>query len=95
MHVQHRRDHAVHQELVAQDAIQVEQIERQQMAGGVEAAIGKQHGDVEFAAGKMEPGSLVAGVELIEQQEESGQPFVGILRGEVHAMVVVPQGTVV
>src|SRR5438094_8807935 len=39
----------------------------------------------------MEPGALIAGVELVEQQKESGQPLVDILRREIHAVVVIPK----
>src|SRR5258708_40236143 len=87
VNVQHGLDHSVHQELVAQDAVQVEQIERQQAASRVEAPVGKQHGDVVGAAGEVESSGLVAGVELIEQEVEPCQALVGILRREVHAVV--------
>jgi len=38
--VQEWLNHAIDQELVAQDAVQIEQIERQQSGSGVEAPVG-------------------------------------------------------
>src|SRR5438552_8043293 len=90
--VQHRLDLAVDRELVAQDAVQVEQVEKQEACPRIEALVGKYHGDVERGeARQMEAGVLVAGVELVEEEVEPGQPFVDVLRGEVHAVVVVPE----
>ena len=39
-----------------------------------------------------EPGVLVAGVEVVEDDVEPGEPLVGVLRRVVDAMVVIPQG---
>src|SRR5215469_16510933 len=41
----------------------------------------------------MESRRFVASVELVEKAIEANQPFVGILRGEVHAVVVIPERT--
>ena len=39
----------------------------------------------------METGFFIARVKFIEQAIKANQTLVGVLRGEVHAMVVVPQ----
>src|SRR5437867_4962217 len=84
-------DLAVHEKLVAQDAIEVEQVEEKQTLW-VEHLVGKQQGHVELAAGKMEPGALVPGVQIVAEKDKAGEPLVDVLRGEIHAVVVVPEG---
>src|SRR5438445_10312787 len=39
----------------------------------------------------MEPGTLISGVELIEEQVEAGQALVDVLGSEIDAVVVVPE----
>src|SRR5262245_30357840 len=41
----------------------------------------------------METRGLVACVLVIEEEKEAGKPLVDVLRGEIHAVVVVPKGT--
>jgi len=41
----------------------------------------------------VESGAAVAGIELVEQAIEAHQSLVGILRGEVHTVIVIPQRT--
>ena len=90
--MQHRLDLAVHRELVAQDAVQVEEIEEEQTSPPIEALVGEHHRDVELGeAREMEAGRFVAGVELVEEQVEPRQPLVDVLRGEVDAVVVIPE----
>jgi len=90
--VQHRLDLAVHRELVPQDAVQVEEIEEEETGPPIEALVGEHHGDVELGeAREMEPGTLITGVELIEEQVEAGQALVDVLGSEIDAVVVVPE----
>src|SRR6266436_2553093 len=42
-------------------------------------------------ARKMKAGAFIAGVELVEQAIETQQALVRVLRGKVHAVIVVPQ----
>ena len=85
-------DHAVHQELVAQDTVQVEQIEDQLAGSRVIDLIGEGQRNIKLRiAGQMEAGGLVARIKLIEQQMEPEQALVGVLRGKVHAVVVIPE----
>jgi hypothetical protein len=76
-HVQHRLDHAIHQELVAQDAIGVEGIEYQVAGGGVKATVGKHHRDViGWERGQPEAGGFIAGIGVVEQNVVPHQPFI-------------------
>ena len=90
--MQHRLDHAVDEELVAQDPVEVEKVEGEQLAGRIEALVGEHHRDVIGGeGGQAEARRLVAGVELVEEQVEAGEALVDVLGGEVHAVVVVPE----
>jgi hypothetical protein len=61
-------DLAVHQELVAEEAVGVEGVEGQQPGGGVKQPVGQAQRDVELReAGQVEAGALVAGVEVVEE----------------------------
>jgi len=98
MHLAERLNLAVHGELVAEDAVQIEQVEEHQSIDWIEDLVGEQQRDVEIAgsravrhAGQMEPGGLVAGVGLVVQEIKPGQPLVDVLRRERHAVIVVPQ----
>src|SRR5262249_11000259 len=91
-HVEERLDLAIHQELVAEDAVQVEQVERQQAGGRIVDLVGERQRNIELReTGETESGGFVAGIELVEQAIESEQALVGILRGEIHPVIVVPQ----
>src|SRR6202041_1459321 len=73
------------------DAVQCEQVELQ-IATVVVHLVGKGQRDIKVRkARQMEPGLFVAGIELVEQAVETNQTLVGILRGKVHAVVVIPQ----
>src|SRR5262249_5140062 len=94
LHLEERLDLAVHQELVADDAVEAEEIEGEQSAGGIVHLVGEGQRDVELGeARKVESRALVARVELVEQQVEPEQTLVDVLGREVHAMVVVPECT--
>src|SRR5262249_32784228 len=82
---------AVDQELIAQDTVQVEEIEEQLPGIRIKHFVGEQHGNIELAAGQAEAGSFVAGIKVVEQQVLAHQPFVDILRGKVDAVVVVEE----
>jgi hypothetical protein len=89
--VQERLDYAVYDELVAQDAIKIEQIE-DQVAAGIEYLVCESQWDIEMGeAGKAETGGLITGIKLVEQAVETDQSLVGVLGGEVYAVIVVPQ----
>src|SRR5205807_9288492 len=79
--------------LVTQDDVQVEQIEEQQACGRIEAPVGEQHRNVvSREGGEMESSQFIARVVLgVEQQVKSRQPFVRVLGGEVHPVIVVPE----
>jgi hypothetical protein len=92
MHVQHGLDCAVDQEFVTQDAVEVEGVEDQLSARGVEALVGEHHGYVVVReAGQAEARGLVARVILIEQQVEAREALVDILGREVDAVIVIPE----
>src|SRR4029077_8713452 len=78
--LEERLDLAVDQELVTEDAVEVEQVEDQEAGAGIEHAGGQHQRDIveqrrERVARRLdsrqpEPGGLVAGVELVEQAVE-------------------------
>src|SRR5215813_8148879 len=78
-------DHAVHQELVAQNAIQVEQVKHQGSALGIVDFVGEGQRNIELReAGQMEAGGFIAGItaatsHLAEQAMEPEQAFVSVL----------------
>src|SRR5580692_10374484 len=88
---------AVDQELVAQNSVEAEQIESQQSRGTalrIEQLVGKHHGNVKLGeAGKAEAGGFVTGIEIVEQQISSDEPFVAVLGSMVEAMVVIEERT--
>src|SRR5580658_3693870 len=91
-HLEERLDLAVHQELIADNSIQSEQVKRQQGTFGVIYLIGEDQGDIELReAGQMETRFFIAGVKFVEEAIKAYQPLVSVLRREVHAMIVVPQ----
>ncbi len=91
--VEHRLDLAVDKELISQDAVKVEQVEKQLVIHCIEALVGKHHGNVKLATRKTEPGWVVfvVIVLVVEQGIHPCQSLVDILSGKIHAMVVVPQ----
>ena len=92
--VQIRLDLRIHRHLVAQDPVQVEQVEEELAGGRIEHLVHEEHGDVELAAGQAEPGRLVVGVEqdvVAEERAEGGEHLVRVLRGEVDLVVVIPE----
>src|SRR6202035_6189937 len=83
LHLEEGLDLAVHQELVAQDAVQAEEVEGQLAVRRVVDLVREHQRNVELRiAGKAEAGRLVAGVELVEHEIEAYQPLVGVLRRE-------------
>src|SRR5262249_13189175 len=91
--VQYGLDLAVHQELVAEDTVQVEKIEEQQPGPRIEALVGEHHGDIELGeAREMEASGLVPRVELVKEEVEPGQALVDVLSGEVDTVIVIPEG---
>ena len=90
MDLQEWLDLAVDGELVADDPIEAEQVV-EQLAVGVEDFVAEDHRNIEFAARQPEAGRLVAGVLVVEDEKESGESLVHILRGEIDTMVVIPE----
>ncbi len=91
--MQERLNLAIHQELVAQDAVKAEQVEEQPAIGGIVNLIGEGQRDIKLRkARKMKAGAFIAGVELVEQAIETQQALVRVLRSEIHPVIVIPQG---
>src|SRR5262249_10627726 len=85
-------DHAIDQELVAQDAIQIEQVEHQLSRVRIEDLVIEHQRDIELGeAGQVEARGFVSRIQTVEQTIEPDQALVGVLRGKVHAMIVVPE----
>src|SRR6185295_17700749 len=85
-------DVAVDEKLVAENAVEVEQVEEDLAADRIDDLVVEQQRDVERGETRQaETCRFVAGVELIEQQIEAGQALVDILRREVDAVIVVPE----
>src|SRR6185437_10643923 len=83
-YLQERLDHAVHQELIAQNSIQIEQVEYQLTGLGIENLVGESQRNIElWEAGKTEAGGFIARIQIVEKAIEPEQSFVGVLRGEV------------
>src|SRR5713226_7380314 len=92
LHVEEGLEHTVHQELVAQDAVQIKQIKDQLAGGRIVNLVGEGQLDVKLReAGEMEPGAFVASVKLVEQTVKTEQALVSVLRSKVHAVIVIPQ----
>ena len=90
-------DRAVDQELVAQDSIQIEEVEDQLAALGIINLVGEGQGNIKLReAGQMEPGIFITGItastpNLAEQCMESEQALISVLGGEIHAVIVIPE----
>src|ERR1700741_1345236 len=83
---------SVDKKLVAEDAVTIRQIESQQAIVRIEILVVEHHRNVELRETRQtEAGSFIASIELIEQQVETGETFVGVLGREVDAMIVVPE----
>src|SRR5215471_2807130 len=64
-----RLDLAVDQELITQDAVQVEQVKGQQLRGGIVHLVGKDQRNIALReVWKTESSLIIAGVELVEQE---------------------------
>src|SRR5437867_4285619 len=81
---------SIHEELVAQNAIEIEQVEKKQSIR-VEHPVREQEGYVELVAGQVKPAAFVTRVLVVVEDGEAGEPLVDVLRGEIHAVVVVPE----
>ena len=88
--VQLRLDRAVGAEPVAENAIQVEQVEHQ-LAVLVEHEVVEEDRDVVVAARQAQAGGLVAGVPVVEQVVAAEHALVDVLRGEIEVMVMIPE----
>ena len=88
--VQVRLDGAGGTEPVAQDAIEVEQVE-DGLAGLVEDEIVEEDRDIVFAAGQMQAAAFVAGVLVVEQVVAAEHALVDVLGGEIEMVIMVPQ----
>ena len=63
---------AIHQELVAQDAVKAEQVEEQPAIGGIVNLVSEGQRDIKLRkARKMKASTFIAGVELVEQAIET------------------------
>src|ERR1700752_297064 len=99
MHVDHRLHFAVDEETIAEHAVEVESVKRDDAGLGIVKMIAKEHRHVEVtvvagavAEGRqVETGALVACVVIVEEQVHSGETFVNVLRGEVVHVVVIPE----
>jgi hypothetical protein len=81
---------SVDKKLVSQNAVAVRQIESQHAIVGVEVLVVEHHGDVEIReARKPKAGGFIAGVKLIEEQVETREALVNVLRREVYAVIVI------
>src|SRR5205807_3893932 len=89
--LEERLDLAIDQESIAQNAIGIEQVKECQAGVGIEYLITQHHGNIELAAGQMEPGGFVSGIKLVEQQVLAHQSLVNILGGKVDPVIVIEQ----
>src|SRR5439155_20934273 len=89
-----RLDLAVHHELVAEDAVEVEEVE-EDLSVRIEHLVGEQQRDVELSTRESKGEGvrvvLVARVSLVEEQVEAGESLVDVLRREIETVVVVPE----
>src|SRR5262245_45865407 len=91
-HGEPRLNVAVDEKLVAEDAVEIEQVEENLAADRIDHFVGEQQRDVERRkARQAKPRRFIASVELVEQQVEAGQALVDVLRGEVDTMIVIPE----
>src|SRR6185437_13208740 len=87
-----RLNGAVHQKLIAEDAIQIEQVEYQVACLRIEDLVIESERNIELReAGEAETSGFIAGVKLVEQAIEAEEALVSILRGEIHAVIVIPE----
>src|SRR5205814_9938520 len=90
-HLEEWLDDPVDQQLVADEAVEPEEVEADLARPGVDQLVGEGERDVELReAREPEAGVLVARVELVEEELEAEQPLVDVLRRVPDAVVVVP-----
>src|SRR5262249_15772111 len=90
-YLEERLNLSAHQQLIAQKALPVEQMEEEVAGIGVEQLVADKHWDIELAAGKAEAGGFVPGIKVVEQQKLADQTLVDVLRGKVDAVIVVEE----
>src|SRR5258708_1061178 len=74
------------------EGVWMEEIKREEVGGWMVKLIRKREWDVKLReGGEMKSCRLVSGVELNEQTIETHEALVGVLRCEIHAVVVVPE----
>src|SRR5262249_5129864 len=92
--LEERLDDAVHQELVAEEAVVLEGVE-DQLAVPIERPVLEDERDVELAAREPQGDRigirLITRVDVVEHQEEAGEALVDVRPGEIDEMVVVPE----
>src|SRR5205814_8528125 len=91
-HLEEWLDDPVDQQLVADQAVEPEEVEADLPRAGVDQLVGEGERDVELRkAREPEAGMLVARVELVEEELEAEQPLVHVLRRVFDTVVVVPE----
>src|SRR5262249_56215318 len=92
LHLEEGLEDAVHQQLVADQAVEAEEVEADLPRTRVDQLVGEGERDVELGkAREPEAGLLVAGVEGVEEELEAEEPLVDVLRRVLDAVVVVPE----
>src|SRR5262245_66673794 len=89
MDLKERLNLSVDQKSVAEYAVQIEQVKKQQPVARVEYLVDKHHWNVERSAWQTKSGGLVACVLVIIDKVETGQPLIEIPLGEIQAMNVI------
>jgi hypothetical protein len=91
-HLEERLDLAVRQERVADQAVVLEGVERDEPGRRVDQLVREDERDVELREPRqMEAGGLVARVEVVEQDRRPDEALVRVLGGVVDPVVVVPE----
>src|SRR5437667_64392 len=92
LHLEERLEDAVHQQLVADQAVEPEEVEADLPRSRIEQLVGESKRDVEVGkGGEVETGILIARVELIEEELEAEEALVDVLRRVLDTVVVVPE----
>ena len=89
--VQVRLDRAVGEEAVAEDAVQVEQVEHRLAGRCRTARRGRRSGCRIRSARQVQAGAGNAGVQVVEQVVAAEHALVDVLGGEIEVVIVVPQ----
>ena len=85
-----RLDRSIRQIFVAEDAIEIEQVEYQ-LVILVEQGVTEENRHIIFAAGQVQSAGLIAGIQSVEQVVAPEHALVDVLGGKIEVVVMEPE----